>query len=139
MVRLDRSADFLSDDAYLKPVLEDDPLLQVDYDDLLLRGDSSAQPADAKPSAALREESSELVDALRAQVADLTLALNGTRRALEERVGVQRKDAEGEQDTASEPKGKGKERDDDTHYFESYAYNDIHEIMIKGTCVCRDS
>lgn len=30
-------------------------------------------------------------------------------------------------------KGKGKVRDDDTHYFDSYAENDIHEIMLKDT------
>lgn len=33
----------------------------------------------------------------------------------------------------SEPKGKGKARDDDTHYFDSYTHNDIHEIMLKDT------
>lgn len=30
-------------------------------------------------------------------------------------------------------KGKGKVRDDDTHYFDSYSENDIHEIMLKDT------
>lgn len=37
--------------------------------------------------------------------------------------------------TLDEPelKGKGKARDDDTHYFESYTHNDIHEIMLKDT------
>lgn len=32
-----------------------------------------------------------------------------------------------------EGKGKGKARDDDTHYFDSYTHNDIHEIMLKDT------
>lgn len=29
--------------------------------------------------------------------------------------------------------GAPKKRDDDTHYFDSYAENDIHEIMLKDT------
>lgn len=32
-----------------------------------------------------------------------------------------------------ETEGKGRERDDDTGYFDSYAANDIHEIMLKDT------
>ncbi|GAA6033815.1 hypothetical protein JCM8097_000355 [Rhodosporidiobolus ruineniae] len=155
--RLDRNAAFLDDDQYLKPVLEDDALLQLDFDSLSLSGPSSAPAASSSSSApalappvpstsSLDPSASDLVEALRAQLADAEQANAQLRRIVSERLGgvmgleEARKAAEGEE-VPVEGKGKGKEGEvkedgeavhkDDDHYFESYQYNDIHEIMLK--------
>ncbi|TXT12809.1 hypothetical protein VHUM_01210 [Vanrija humicola] len=105
------TAEELKDDALLVPVLADDPLLQLDFDDDW-SDDEEAQVSTARPAktAADAEVSKEL-ESLRAEVAALRHVVT--------------RDLEG--------KEKAKERDDDTHYFDSYAENDIHEIMLKDT------
>ncbi|GAA5844790.1 hypothetical protein JCM11251_002277 [Rhodosporidiobolus azoricus] len=160
--RLDRNAAFLDDDQYLKPVLEDDALLQVDFDSLTLSAPaptatSSSTAAPGAPSLAppiassstLDPSASDLVEALRAQLADAEQANSQLRRIVQERLGgvmgleEARKAAQSEV-VEVEGKGKGKEGEevkkevdgeavhkDDDHYFESYQYNDIHEIMLK--------
>ncbi|GAA5893921.1 hypothetical protein JCM6882_003128 [Rhodosporidiobolus microsporus] len=169
--RLDRNAAFLDDDQYLKPVLEDDALLQVDFDSLTLgasaapaasssssssaaAGAPSLAPPVASTSSSLDPSASDLVEALRAQLADAEQANAQLRRIVQDRLGgvmgleEARKAAESEKvdvtGAAGEGKGKGKEGEgkegeeqgeavhkDDDHYFESYQYNDIHEIMLK--------
>ncbi|GAA5976382.1 hypothetical protein JCM11641_005996 [Rhodosporidiobolus odoratus] len=159
--RLDRNAAFLDDDQYLKPVLEDDAILQLDFDALSLdapsassstgapaaSSSSSAAPAPPVPStsasALLDPSASDLVEALRAQLADSEQANAQLRKIVQDRLGaVMGLDAarNGETEVVVEGKGKGKQEDqdegeavhkDDDHYFVSYEYNDIHEIMLK--------
>ncbi|GAA5874422.1 hypothetical protein JCM8547_005395 [Rhodosporidiobolus lusitaniae] len=165
--RLDRNASFLEDDQYLKPVLDDDAVLQLDFDSLHLSSTSptpapaasssspsSGAPALAPPiastSSSLDPSASDLVEALRAQLADAQQANDQLRRIVQERLGGSmgleeaRKAGETEEVQVVEGKGKGKEGEekkvaeqgeavhkDDDHYFESYQYNDIHEIMLK--------
>ncbi|GAA6019815.1 hypothetical protein JCM11491_000281 [Sporobolomyces phaffii] len=150
--RLDRNASFLDDDQYLKPVIENDALLQLDFDSLSL-----SQPAEASTSGAARPSSSsqdptarDIIEALQAQLADSQAANDSLRKIVRERCGgsmgldqVADATERGEEEAkvrASQDKGKGKEAErkdgeaahkDDDHYFESYQYNDIHEIMLK--------
>ena len=77
--------------------------------------DDEAAPGPSEPRQAAKPSDNDEVERLRAEVATL--------RAIVERT------IEAEED----PKGKGKARDDDTHYFDSYTHNDIHEIMLKDT------
>ncbi|GAA5906701.1 uncharacterized protein JCM6883_004560 [Sporobolomyces salmoneus] len=154
--RLDRNASFLDDDQYLKPVIENDALLQLDFDSLSLSssadastsahaGTSSSSPSAQDPTAR------DLIEALQAQLADSQAANESLRKIVRDRcggamgldqvVGAQNGDEEAEV-KASQDKGKGKGKEeerkdgeaahkDDAHYFESYQYNDIHEIMLK--------
>ena len=173
--RLDRTQSFLADDAFLKPVIEDDPILrkltipaynppnpaptdafapppaEIDFDELLEARTGAAPAASSSGPVATTPGSGsddrDLVSILRAQLADTQLAFSSLKKVVQDRLGdslgldlVQ----EVQQDTAEVPKpkvrkegelpkdSKGKERDDDSHYFESYAYNEIHEIMLKG-------
>lgn len=130
---------FLSDDAELIPVegLEDDGLLQLDFDEIELEG-AAVNPA-ANPSSS--------------RVAELESQLHATRLAFQElqqrymtQIGLGGGDAaSGQQSTArasatSPIAGSSKTsapsgviHDDDTHYFNSYASNDIHQIMIEDS------
>ncbi|KAL1406590.1 hypothetical protein Q8F55_008296 [Vanrija albida] len=111
----------LKDDALLVPVVADDPLLQLDFDDDWSDDEegqvSIAQPAKSPAAAKADKE----LEALRAEVAALRHVVT--------------RDLEGDESVDIKGKGKekAKERDDDTHYFDSYAENDIHEIMLKDT------
>ncbi|KAI5481118.1 protein arginine N-methyltransferase 3 [Pseudohyphozyma bogoriensis] len=133
--RLDRNAAWLQDDAYLKPVLEDDALLQLDFENLSL---SSSTPSASAPAASTSEDQ-DLVSLLRAQLADSNQALEQLKKLYQSRANSGPLDTEVVESvqadkTVVDKEGagdKGKERDDDSHYFESYAYNEIHEIMLK--------
>ncbi|GAA5822642.1 hypothetical protein JCM3770_002852 [Rhodotorula araucariae] len=154
--RLDRNAAFLDDDQYLKPVIEDDALLQVDFDSLTLgpTGASStaplvsSAPSSSSAGGALDPSAQDLVDALRAQLSDAQAANEQLRKIVRTRLGGamgldEAASADEVVPVAADAKGKAKELDgvetkdgeavhkDDDHYFESYQYNDIHEIMLK--------
>ncbi|GAA5977764.1 hypothetical protein JCM10908_005085 [Rhodotorula pacifica] len=162
--RLDRNAAFLQDDAFLKPVIEDDALLQLDFDTLSLGAAPSAAsdaPAALAPpvpststavhatSAALDPSANDLIEALTAQLSDAQAANDQLRRIVRERCGKEMgleallgngaaAAAAEEVEVVSSSKGKAKAEDDgeaihkdDDHYYESYQYNDIHEIMLK--------
>ncbi|KAL7425061.1 hypothetical protein Q5752_000749 [Cryptotrichosporon argae] len=125
--------DKLKDDKWLIPVLADDPLLQLGFDDWSDDEDdveASTQPASS--SAPLN--ASVKLEALRRE----NEALKGLlARALEGDADSESGSDDGSAGAArpgkGKGKGKGKERDDDTHYFDSYAENDIHEIMLRDT------
>ncbi|GAA5881257.1 hypothetical protein JCM16303_004866 [Sporobolomyces ruberrimus] len=151
--RLDRNAAFLDDDQYLKPVIENDAILQIDFDSLSIS--QSAEPSTSTASAPTTSSSQDptardLIEALQAQLADSQAANDSLRRIVRDRCGgsmgldqvasSSQNDEEAVKVRASQEKGKGKEEDrkdgeaahkDDDHYFESYQYNDIHEIMLK--------
>ncbi|KAM0747348.1 S-adenosyl-L-methionine-dependent methyltransferase [Meredithblackwellia eburnea MCA 4105] len=134
LARLDRNAAWLQDDQYLKPVIEDDLLLQLDFDSLPLSSPSplpststSSAPA---PSTTLTPNQDDLVMALKAQLADSNQALNELKKLFRDRVGLPDEVDVDEKEVREEVKGE-KKRDDDTHYFDSYSYNEIHEVMLK--------
>ncbi|KAK1761139.1 S-adenosyl-L-methionine-dependent methyltransferase [Echria macrotheca] len=110
----------LADDSLLKPVLEDDALILC-LDDL---------PQTASPD---KQESSPQVDdllkknaELQAELENLTKQFSNYREAVQKTLD-DRWQANDEPEDA--PPQKTKEKDD--YYFESYAYNDIHETMLK--------
>ncbi|GAA5864847.1 hypothetical protein JCM3774_004248 [Rhodotorula dairenensis] len=164
--RLDRNAAFLQDDAYLKPVIEDDALLQLDFDTLSLGPAPDASSSEGAPALAppvpstssapagtnLDPSANDLIEALTAQLSDAQAANDQLRKIVRERCGkemgleVLLGPGDGAAAAAAdEPlpsldggKGKAKAEDDgeaihkdDDHYYESYQYNDIHEIMLK--------
>ncbi|SCZ88312.1 BZ3500_MvSof-1268-A1-R1_Chr10-2g02915 [Microbotryum saponariae] len=153
--RLDRNADFLQDDQYLKPVLQDDALLQYDFDQLSLADEApstSEQPSytvqsiggsnDSKlpttSTGPTKRDTADLIDHLRAQLYDSSQAIDTLKGIIRERlapsmglhsIALEEEAGKGSKivpDTGADP-----QRDDDTHYFDSYAYNDIHEVMLK--------
>ncbi|BEJ15689.1 hypothetical protein CspHIS471_0502940 [Cutaneotrichosporon sp. HIS471] len=93
----------LKDDQLLIPVVPDDPLLQLDDDEW--SDDEEPEKEEASGSAA-------------AEIARLRKEVEMLRGIVERSV---------------QDEGKGKKRDDDTHYFDSYTHNEIHEIMLKDT------
>ncbi|EKM49814.1 uncharacterized protein PHACADRAFT_131660 [Phanerochaete carnosa HHB-10118-sp] len=120
--------DFLREDKYLIPVIEDDPLLREpgldDWsDDEEIVNDQQA-PSDLSQAMrkiralenALHKSQQDLAD-YRSFVGD-RLNLAGLAEALQE-------------STASPSTEAQPARDDDSHYFQSYDENDIHAVMIK--------
>ncbi|EIN12179.1 S-adenosyl-L-methionine-dependent methyltransferase [Punctularia strigosozonata HHB-11173 SS5] len=108
-LKLDGSESFLASDDYIKPVLEDDPLLRKWSD----------QHRSYAPSRKIRALERKLVQA-KQDLADY-------RAFVGERLEVGRII-----EAVSEPSDVGPApRDDDSHYFESYGENDIHAVMIQ--------
>ncbi|PUU83801.1 S-adenosyl-L-methionine-dependent methyltransferase [Tuber borchii] len=108
---------FVQDDKYLRPVLEDDALL-------FGLGDEEEEEECIKEGAKGLTEDQKRIQELEERLKKLELVHSEYReavnRSLEMRLGEDRGD-----------KKEGSE--DDSHYFESYSGNDIHEIMLKDT------
>ncbi|TRM62093.1 S-adenosyl-L-methionine-dependent methyltransferase [Schizophyllum amplum] len=96
-------------DQYLKPVLEDDPLLLLQTAD-----EWSDDEESADPSRKIRALENKLAQAQR-ELAEYRSIVN---RQLD-------------LDTVRTEEPSKPARDDDTHYFDSYAENDIHAVMIQ--------
>ncbi|SCV73747.1 BQ2448_6177 [Microbotryum intermedium] len=158
--RLDRNADFLQDDQYLKPVLQDDALLQYDFDQLSLpdAGENESGPSTSEQrsytvksiaasnqsnlpttsTTPISKGTADLIDHLRAQLYDSGQAIDKLKAIIRERLGpsmgLDSIPLEDEADKGIKivhDVGVDPERDDDAHYFDSYGCNDIHEIMLK--------
>ncbi|KAG8988368.1 hypothetical protein FRB90_002795 [Tulasnella sp. 427] len=116
---------FLSDDGLLKPTLEDDPLLELE-----LPGDSDDEE-DGNPEAGTSAESTKdkglakKVKKLEAQLKEAREAVQQMRQLVQGRLNLLEPDSEKAAPEAP--------RDDDSHYFNSYAYNEIHAAMIQDT------
>ncbi len=128
----------------------DIPSTEIDFDELFesRTGSAPAASSSAAPAAtATSPDDGDLVSILRAQLADTQLAFTSLKKVVQDRLGDSLgldvvAEVKGDTAEVAKPKArkegelpkdsKGKERDDDSHYFESYAYNDIHEIMLKG-------
>ncbi|KAG8860892.1 hypothetical protein FRB96_003627 [Tulasnella sp. 330] len=136
---LDSSSKIFSDDAYLKPSIEDDPLLReaailypenIEYDADALE-DSEEKPKSGSSTSLLSQ-----VDALRkikkleAQLSQAHDDLRSFRSTVKERFDLLQVAGIG---FGSAPRRVPEPRDDDTHYFDSYSYNDIHAVMIQDT------
>ncbi|KAG8736554.1 hypothetical protein FRC10_009195 [Ceratobasidium sp. 414] len=114
VLALNSDAPLFSEDVHLRPVIEDDPLL-------LLGNDEWSDDEDEKSVAEMEKE----FDKIRARFEDLG------RRApelLSETADTQPLAASTSSEiTPAQP------RDDDTHYFDSYSYNEIHAVMIQDS------
>jgi len=148
-----RSAEDFADAKHLQPVLEDDALL-FSVDDILLlaqneQGQDPSKSKTADPSHSVQQKVQELEEELanlQAQFASYRTAVSTT---LDERWSSSEstikpapsasssssssRGARAPASTAADPPSlhSAPVRDDDTHYFDSYAYNDIHETMLK--------
>jgi protein arginine N-methyltransferase 3 len=143
---------FLNDDSELRPVagLEDDGLLQLDFDELEVQGEAGQQGASESASTTGKQHR---VQELEEELAAMRLAFEDLRKQYSSRIGL-------DLDSAAEGTAKGKsrasetspiagssrthnsfesatgvpgKRDDDTHYFNSYASNDIHQTMLEDS------
>ncbi|RKF59117.1 Ribosomal protein arginine N-methyltransferase rmt3 [Erysiphe neolycopersici] len=125
-------ADF-EDDLYLKPFLENDAVL-YNLDDLPVISGQRHDPASGIKEIIESQDSileirvSELEEKLRRVEGQFDSYRTSVSRILDERLQAM---PSGE---ASVSKIKSKDESDlDSHYFSSYAYNDIHETMLKDT------
>ncbi|KAJ3498524.1 hypothetical protein NLG97_g1053 [Lecanicillium saksenae] len=110
-----------SDDKYLKPVLDNDALL-FSLDEILAEQPKNEESGSAEDKSSLGPRNKQLEEELAAvkeQFAAYRLAVEET---LDKRWGD-------ENDTTKS--GNEKKKDPSDYYFESYAYNDIHETMLK--------
>ncbi|KAK0651323.1 S-adenosyl-L-methionine-dependent methyltransferase [Cercophora newfieldiana] len=143
----DITAADLEDDSLLKPVLEDDALILC-LDDLPEAGAaaaetdkdkvSSAAVADAPQVDALLQKNAQLqaeLEQLAKQFTNYRLAVQKTLdqrwQADEEPEDAPSSSSKGGKGGKVEAEGSAKKKDDSSYYFESYAHNDIHEVMLK--------
>ncbi|KAK0185705.1 S-adenosyl-L-methionine-dependent methyltransferase [Armillaria mellea] len=103
---------FFESDQYLIPVLEDDPLLQLQADDW-----SDSDDEDTS-------DPSRRILALEKKLARTQQEFHEYRTLISKKINLS---SLADEPSTSEPRP----RDDDTHYFESYGANDIHAIMIQ--------
>ncbi|KAL4980698.1 S-adenosyl-L-methionine-dependent methyltransferase [Aspergillus desertorum] len=119
------SKDKFQDEIYLKPVLEDDALL-YSLDDIEDKesGEAAGETQAERQVVELQEE----LERLRIQFSEYRLAVQ---RSLEERLTKEEEFASSPGQLAGHTSTKAEEVDSD--YFTSYAYNGIHESMLKDT------
>lgn len=137
---------FLDDEAELKPVegLEDDGLLQLDFDELDDGGDAPASSGSSSSTARVQELESQL-HATRLAFQELQQRYM-SQIGLSSELSASADDRQQQQSTSratatspiagsskTRPIASGQIHDDDTHYFNSYASNDIHQIMIEDS------
>ncbi|KAI6039613.1 S-adenosyl-L-methionine-dependent methyltransferase [Pisolithus marmoratus] len=122
------SEPFFTADEYLLPVIEDDPLLQLDLDDW--SDDESPYPAIPQP------EPTDLATAIR-RIRYLEEKLSQAQQDLADYRNIvsQKIDVASFAEIISEEPGSSTTkdadvRDDDSHYFRSYSETDIHAVMI---------
>ncbi|KAI0973175.1 S-adenosyl-L-methionine-dependent methyltransferase [Xylaria arbuscula] len=129
----------IDDDAYLKPVLDDDAVIigLFDLPELTAPGDTlSAQGGD---NAALVNDLLRRNTELQEQLATALLQHENYRAAVSKTLDERWGETEADKANESAGKGKGKDgadgekEDDSKYYWESYAGVDIHETMLKDT------
>ncbi|KAF8253916.1 S-adenosyl-L-methionine-dependent methyltransferase [Wilcoxina mikolae CBS 423.85] len=106
------------EDKFLQPVLEEDPIL-FSLDD---------EETDEVP-----ETADERVKDLEARLRDLGLQFQEYKAAVCESFAKNLEEKSASVEARGGDEKKEEPRDDDSHYFNSYAGNDIHEIMLKDT------
>ncbi|WVQ75080.1 hypothetical protein IAR50_004689 [Cryptococcus sp. DSM 104548] len=129
------------DDNLLIPVIPDDPYLQYDFDDSWSDDDEPPAPlaAAAGPSSSAAESKSpkdSRAEALEKQLEKARRDLAAMQSLVTKTLGAEDDEEKTEsREDKVDGKGKGKAavRDDDSHYFQSYEENEIHEIMLKDT------
>ncbi|PBP16703.1 arginine methyltransferase [Diplocarpon rosae] len=118
------------DDKFLKPVLEDDALL-FSLDDLpKVTEDSQGANTDKgkDPSGDSGPLSARVIE-LEEELRRIQLQFENYRSTVSQTLD-ERWNASG---SAAPSDAREEKRDDDSHYFSSYSYNDIHETMLKDT------
>lgn len=124
---------FFGDDTYLKPVIEDDPLLQLQMDEW-----SSDSELDASTSKDISGEKELIrtrreVKKLRERLAKAQQDLADYQALVQRNLANIANDTFGgvtAEDIRNEELPTNSNRDDDTHYFESYNEQAIHYIML---------
>lgn len=128
----------IQDDVYLRPVLGDDALI-ISLDDLpqenqqIVDGGRSEDSitGSSREDGNLRKANADLqaqLDSLSQQFANYRLAVQQT---LDKRWGVDGDDDSGESLVTTQASTSKPRQDDSEYYWESYAYHDIHETMLK--------
>ncbi|KAL4810046.1 S-adenosyl-L-methionine-dependent methyltransferase [Aspergillus unguis] len=112
------------DESYLKPVLEDDALL-YSLDDI--EDEESAEAGDSPAERQVVELQEEL-ERLQIQFSEYRLAVQ---KSLEEQLTKEDEKLDSTSGQSTRRANKAEEVDSD--YFSSYAYNGIHESMLKDT------
>lgn len=116
-----KKEDFAGEE-YFKPVLEDDPLLfEADDDD---------EEVDTDPKGKAVESEAAQIQQLQQRLADMESQFQAYKEKVAENF---LKEAENRGVVYEKPALPQGLRDDDTHYFNSYSGNDIHETMLKDT------
>ncbi|PMD35502.1 putative ribosomal protein arginine N-methytransferase rmt3 [Hyaloscypha variabilis F] len=117
----------LEDEKYLKPVLEDDALL-FSLDELpdVMEG---VQGTNGKEVSNGSVEVVSRVSELEEELRRIQLQFDNYRASVSETLD----DRWNEKATSGSAGTEQEKRDDDSHYFSSYSYNDIHETMLKDT------
>ncbi|KIJ54463.1 hypothetical protein M422DRAFT_24410 [Sphaerobolus stellatus SS14] len=124
--KLTGTESIFTDDAFLLPVIEDDPLLQFHTDEWTDEDEDDEEDAE-KVKKDLPEVIARHVRRLEEKLAAAQASLVHYKQWVEERF-TERLNQLNIPDKEERPA-----RDDDTHYFSSYAENDIHAIMIQDT------
>ncbi|KAJ5211663.1 Ribosomal protein arginine N-methyltransferase rmt3 [Penicillium cinerascens] len=114
-----------ADDAYMKPVLEDDALL-YSLDDIAQ--DQDAEPASGNEAERKVIELQEDLERLQTQFSEYRLAVQ---KSLADQLNKEDEKLEPGAYVKRSPADKIGEADED--YFTSYSYNTIHESMLKDT------
>ncbi|KAJ3735931.1 S-adenosyl-L-methionine-dependent methyltransferase [Lentinula guzmanii] len=109
---------FFSSDDFLRPVLEDDPLLQYEPGDWTDSEDEGSLPTERR------------IRSLEQKLAQTQRDFEEYRKIVNHHFSLgqiaESAPEEPSNSVSSQPK-----RDDDSHYFESYGANDIHAVMIQ--------
>ncbi|KAI0354833.1 S-adenosyl-L-methionine-dependent methyltransferase [Trametes cingulata] len=123
------SEEFFKSDEYLKPALEDDPLLQIAPDDSSDSEDEEELEKAEAPkdlTAATRR-----ITALQRKLQQAKQDLLYYRQFVSERLNLAGLADEVKKLDVAPTHAAVPLRDDDSHYFQSYAENDIHAVMIQ--------
>lgn len=125
------SKSLFDDDVYLKPVLEDDALLfsldgilqSAKHDDKLENG------LRLEPAKAVEQDAFQRITDLEAQLQQLSSQFANYRLAVGKTLDERWDDREGNTAASTTPEQQA-HRNDDTHYFDSYAYNGMTVFRI---------
>ncbi|KAI0036261.1 S-adenosyl-L-methionine-dependent methyltransferase [Vararia minispora EC-137] len=122
------SESFLCSDDYLVPTLPDDPLLRANDGPHAEHADAWSDDDEDDAAA----EPTRRIRALEAQLAATQRELESLALIARTRLGVRSDDGPSTGGDDAEPEACAvPQRDDDTHYFESYGANEIHAVMIQ--------
>ncbi|KAJ3932707.1 MAG: S-adenosyl-L-methionine-dependent methyltransferase [Lentinula lateritia] len=101
---------FFTSDDFLRPVVEDDPMLRYQPDDWTDSEDEDSLSTDRR------------IRLLEQKLTETKRDFQEYRKIVNQRFNLGQ---------TAEPSGLPPKRDDDSHYFESYGANDIHAVMIQ--------
>ncbi|KAI0642918.1 S-adenosyl-L-methionine-dependent methyltransferase [Trametes meyenii] len=130
VLALTGSEELFKSDEYLKPALEDDPLLQIAPDDSSDSEDEGVLETSETPKDFA--SASRRITALQQKLEQAKQDLVYYRQFVSERLNLAGlADELKNLDPSPSTHAAVPLRDDDSHYFQSYAENDIHSVMIQ--------